>query len=106
MIMAQTEMYTQEEMLNMSIGKKGTQNRDAFDAQVEDYLIGLAIRKAREDNNLTQEELGQRIGVKKARICSIEKGTNLRLSTVRRIFKALGVAANLDLGEYGSLSLC
>lgn len=100
------ETYSQEEMLDMTLGKRGTAIREEYEMQVEDYLVGLAIRKARESQNLSQEELGQRIGVQRARISSIEKGTNLRLSTLRRIFKALHLEVKLDIPNMDPIVLC
>ena len=52
------KVYSQEEMLDRTLGPKGTPERDEYDAQVKDYLVGLAIRRAREAQNLTQEQLG------------------------------------------------
>lgn len=104
--MARMKVYTQDEALDLTLGKKGTPQRDAYDAKVEDYLVGLAIRRARESKNLTQEQLGERIGVQRARICSIEKGVNLRLSTLRRIFTALDMHVKLDIEDMQSIVLC
>ena len=100
------KIYSQDEMLDLTLGHKGSAERDEHDAKVDDYLVGLAIRKARESQNLTQEELGQRIGVQRARICSIERGANLRLSTIRRIFTALGIEVKLDIANMQSIPLC
>lgn len=100
------KIYTQEEMLERTLGKRGTAAREEYEAQVEDYLVGLAIRQAREAQNLTQEELGQRIGVQRARISSIEKGANLRLSTLRRIFKALNLEVKLDISDMPPIAIC
>lgn len=104
--MGNMKVYTQEETLDLTLGKKGTPARDAYDAKVEDYLVGLAIRRARESKNLTQQQLGERIGVQRARICSIEKGVNLRLSTLRRIFNALNIEVKLDIENMQSIALC
>lgn len=93
-------------MLDMTLGKRGEVAREEYEAQVEDFLVGLAIRQAREAQNLTQEELGQRIGVQRARISSIEKGTNLRLSTLRRIFKALNLEVKLDISNMPPIAIC
>lgn len=93
-------------MLDRTLGPKGTPERDEYDAKVDDYMIGLAIRRAREAQNLTQEQLGERIGVQRARICSIERGTNLRLSTIRRIFTALGIEVKLDIANMQPIPLC
>ena len=104
--MEKLNIYTQEEALDLTLGIKGTPERDAYETKVEDYLVGLAIRKARESKNLTQEQLGERIGVQRARICSIEKGVNLRLSTLRRVFKALDMEVKLDIENMQSIILC
>lgn len=98
--------YSQEEVLERTLGSKGTPQRDEYDARIDDYLVGLAIRRAREVQNLTQEQLGERIGVQRARICSIERGANLRLSTIRRIFSALGLKVKLDIDDMKPIPLC
>lgn len=100
------KVYSQDEMLDKTIGPKGTSERDKYEAQVKDYLVGLAIRQAREAQHLTQEQLGERIGVQRARICSIEKGVNLRLSTLSRIFAALGLQVKLDIPNMEPIPLC
>ncbi len=104
--MEKMKIYSQAEMLDRTLGPKGTPERDEYDAKVDDYMIGLAIRRAREAQNLTQEQLGERIGVQRARICSIERGTNLRLSTIRRIFTALGIEVKLDIANMQPIPLC
>lgn len=104
--MDKMKIYTQDEVLDMTVGANGTPERDEYDEQVNDYLIGLAIRQAREACHLTQEELGSRIGVQRARISSIEKGANLRLSTLRRIFSALGMEVRLDIAGLQPIPIC
>lgn len=104
--MEKMNTYSQAEMLDRTLGPKGTPERDEYEARVEDYMVGLAIRKAREAKNLTQEQLGERIGVQRARICSIERGANLRLSTIRRIFTALEMEVKLDIGNMQSIPIC
>ena len=104
--MEKMKIYSQEEVLDITIGKKGSPNREEFDSKVQDFLVGLAIRQAREAQHLTQEQLGEKIGVKKARISSIEKGANLRLSTLRRIFTALGMEVKLDIANMQPIPIC
>ncbi|MCH5214341.1 MAG: helix-turn-helix transcriptional regulator [Muribaculaceae bacterium] len=104
--MEKMKVYTQEEALDMTIGEKGTPAREEYESMVQDYLIGAAIKEAREARHLTQEQLGKKIGVQKARICSIEKGVNLRLSTLRRIFIALGLEVKLDIAEMRPIPIC
>lgn len=92
-------------------GKVGTPERDVMEAQLKDevdaYFVGKAIRNARLKQNLTQEELGERIGVKRSQICKLESGKcSITLSTMGKVFRALGIAtATLDLGVEGKVAL-
>jgi DNA-binding XRE family transcriptional regulator len=97
------KVYTMEEMLERHIGKVGTPERDEFDRQIKEdieaYHLGEAIKKMRLEQNLTQQQLGERIGVKRAQISKIETGGNITLRTYSRVFKALGITtASIDLG--------
>lgn len=92
-------------------GKVGTPERDAMEAQLKEdiqaYFVGEAIKNARIKQNLTQEELGEKVGVKRSQICKLESGkSSMTLSTMSRIFKALGFgSASLDLGAGGKVAL-
>lgn len=93
-----------EQVLDREFGPIGTPERDRFEAEVaasvHAYEIGEAIKKARLQQNLTQEELGERIGVKRAQISKLEKGKSITIPTMSRVFRALGVTtASLDLGS-------
>lgn len=99
------KLYTHEEMLDRVVGKKGTRRRDAMEAELQSYLIGEAIKQARKEKNLTQEQLGELMGVKRAQVSRIENGHNLTIETIIRAFKAMGVPTAFSFGEK-SLSLC
>ena len=104
------KMYSLDEVLDEHFGKVGTPRRDEFErsvaASVHAYHIGEAIKKARLQQNLTQEELGERIGVKRAQISRLEKGYSISIPTMSRVFQALGVAtATLDLGAIGQVAV-
>ena len=103
-------MYSSEEALDRHFGKVGTPRRDEFErsvaASVHAYELGEAIKKARMMQNLTQEELGERIGVQRAQISRLERGYSISIPTMSRVFQALGVAtATLDLGSIGKVAL-
>lgn len=93
---------TLEELEDKYVGKIGTPRRDAYEESLKEeihaYHIGEAIKHARLEQDLTQEELGARMGVQRAQISKIENGRNLTLTTIARVFKALGVPAELSLG--------
>lgn len=104
------KLYSLEEVKDELMGKVGTPERDEHERKVSEalhaYRIGEAIKKARLEQNLTQEELGDRVGVKKAQISRIERGYSITIPTMSRIFKALGIAtATLDLGSLGKVAL-
>jgi ribosome-binding protein aMBF1 (putative translation factor) len=104
------EIKTHKEMLDKYIGEVGTPERDAFDAQVragaEEYRIGEAIKQTRKKIGFTQQQLGERMGVKRAEVSKIESGRSITYSTIMRAFKALGAeTATLDLGRLGRVAL-
>lgn len=103
------KLYTFEEVLDEQLGKKGTPRRDEHERRVEEavhaYRIGEAIKRARESKNITQEQLGEMIGVKKAQISRIEKGSNLTLATIRKVFNAMGMTTNLEVVGLGKFSI-
>lgn len=100
-----------DELIDAVWGKVGTPERDAMEAQLKEdiqaYFVGEAIKKARLRQNLTQEELGERVGVKRSQISKLESGkSSITLSTMSRVFKALGITtATLDLGIAGKVAL-
>jgi HTH-type transcriptional regulator / antitoxin HipB len=82
--------YSLEELTDKHIGKRGTENRELFEFELKLDILGQMIKKARKDQNLTQEQLGQLIGVQKAQISKIENNAkDVRFSTVLRVFEAL-----------------
>ena len=54
------------EMIDEHIGIKGTKEKDVFEEELRLDVLGQTIRKIREEKNLTQEQLGKLVGVKKA----------------------------------------
>ncbi len=97
-------------VLDNFYGKEGTPRRDEHDRQVEDAVyasqIGASIKEERLRQNLTQDELGERIGVKKAQISKLEHGYSITIPTLIRVFRALGIhSATLDLGQAGRIAL-
>ena len=104
------KLYSMEEVLDKALGPVGTKERDEHERRVAEavhaYRIGEAIKRARLQQNLTQEELGERIGVQRAQISRIEKGCSISIPTMSRVFQALGVTtATLDLGAVGKVAL-
>lgn len=85
-------------MIDKHIGKRGTERREAFENELRIDLLGQAIKKARQERNLTQEQLGDLVGVQKAQISKIENSVkNARFETILKVFDALGAKVNFNV---------
>lgn len=92
--------YTIDEITDNYIGKRGTAKREAFEQELRLDLLGEAIKQARKERNLTQEQLGKLVGVKKAQISKLENSlTDARFETIIKVFKALNakISFNVEL---------
>lgn len=80
-------------------GKKGTLRRDELERDFESFKIGLLLRKAREEKNLTQNQLAELINKKRTYISRVENnGSNLTLKTLYDIVeKGLGGKVNISI---------
>lgn len=109
--MGQMHLTPVDELIDQVFGVVGTPERDAMEAQLKEemnaYYVGEAIRQERLKQNLTQDELGARAGVKGTQISRLEKGKGvITLPTMSRVFQALGIPnATLDLGVAGKIAL-
>ncbi len=85
-------------MIDKHVGKRGTIRREAFENELKIDLLGQAIKQARQDRNLTQEQLGKLVGVQKAQISKIENSVkNARFETIMKVFEALGAKVNFSV---------
>ncbi|OFX23626.1 MAG: transcriptional regulator [Bacteroidetes bacterium GWA2_31_9] len=85
-------------MIDKHIGKIGTPKRDSFENELRLDLLGEAIKQARLERKLTQEELGQLVGVKKAQISKLENSlTDARFETIIKVFRALNAKINFNV---------
>src|SRR4051794_33218038 len=90
--------YSLEELTDKHIGKKGTPRREAFENELRLELLGQTIKQVRKERNLTQEQLGELVGVKKAQISKIENSvTDARFDTILKVFKALNAKVNFNV---------
>ena len=109
--MAKMNLTPLSVLVDEAWGPIGTPERDAMEARLKEelqaYHIGETIKAERIKQNLTQEELGEKVGVKKSQISKLEKGKCvITLPTMSRVFKALGItSATLDSGVAGKVAL-
>ena len=102
--------YTLEELEDKYIGKKGTEKRNKYEQELREelqaYNIGEDIKQARLAKNLTQEQLGEKVGVQKSQISRLENGKSITISSLMRLFSAMGIPLTLDMGGIGKVVLC
>lgn len=86
------ETKTWKEIKDKVYGEKGSERRDNLDRDFDSFKIGLLLRKARVQKNMTQEQLGEIVNKKRSYISRIENnGSNLTLKTLYEIVeKGLG----------------
>lgn len=90
--------YSLDMIKDKYLGKEGTPKRDAYENELRIDLIGEAIKQARKERNLTQSELGELVGVKKAQISKIENNiTDARFETILKVFRALNAKINFTV---------
>jgi DNA-binding XRE family transcriptional regulator len=90
--------YSLDEVTDKYIGKRGTPKREAFELELRLDLLGRAIKQARKERNLTQQELGELVGVQKAQISKLENSlTDARFETIIKVFRALNAKVNFNV---------
>jgi DNA-binding XRE family transcriptional regulator len=89
--MAKTmKSYSLAEMKDKYIGKKGAKDRDQYEYELRMDILGRMIKAARQERKLTQEQLGELVGVQKAQISKLESSANsATIDTVLKVFKTL-----------------
>jgi DNA-binding XRE family transcriptional regulator len=98
--MATKELKTHSlaEMKDKHIGKVGTKERDEYEYELRMDVLGKMIKTARQERNLTQEELGRLVGVQKAQISKLESIANsATIDTMLKVFKALKAEINFSV---------
>lgn len=88
-----------EDILIEKYGKKGTEKRDRYDAASLAFRLGIMLKEARKQANLTQEELAERTGTKKSYISRIERGlSDIQISTYYKLIEiGLGKRLYIDI---------
>ncbi len=103
------KLHSLDELTDRYIGPVGTPKRDEFESKLAEelhaYHVGEAIRKAREAQQLTQAQLGEKMGVQRAQVCRIESGKSITLASMMRAFRAMGVQVALDMKGIGTVAL-
>jgi HTH-type transcriptional regulator / antitoxin HipB len=102
MTMQKIRTFTLGEMKDKYLGESGTVQRDRYEQELRMDLLGHMIKAARQQRNWTQEELGLRIGVGKARISKLERSANsASMETLLRVFEALQAEVHFNIRMEG-----
>jgi HTH-type transcriptional regulator/antitoxin HipB len=92
------KIYKLSEAEDLLIGKKGTPQRDEYEFELKTELIGDMIKAVRKDRKLTQQQLGELIGVKKSQISRLENNTkNVTVETILKVFNAMQAEVNFSV---------
>jgi DNA-binding XRE family transcriptional regulator len=96
------KMMTLDQMKDNDIGKVGTAERDKYEFDLRMEVLGDMIKSVRKERNLTQEQLGELIGVQKSQISKLERNTkNVTIETILKVFQALkaNVRFSVEINE-------
>ncbi len=84
------KMMTLEQLKDRDIGEIGTQERDKYEFDLRMEFLGEMIKTIRKERKMTQEQLGELIGVQKSQISKLERSTkNVTIETILKVFRAL-----------------
>ena len=88
-----------EDILKSKYGPKGTAQRDKYDAESLAFRLGVMLKEARKNANITQEELAERTVTKKSYISRIERGqSDIQISTYYKLIEiGLGKQLNISI---------
>jgi HTH-type transcriptional regulator / antitoxin HipB len=92
------ESISLEDAIERDIGKRGTLEREEFEVQLKIELLGAEIKKIRNHKNMTQTDLGQKVGVSKYQISRIEADTtHVNIQTLLKVLNALGKELSFNI---------
>ena len=88
---------TFDQLLDEKYGKKGNVQRGQFDQNSLAFRLGVMLKEARIEANLTQEELAEKTGTKKSYISRIERGlSDIQITTYYKLIE-LGLGKHLNI---------
>lgn len=92
------KQYSLDQITDEIVGKEGTEEREQFEFELQLDLLGDIVKQTRKERQLTQAQLGELIGVKKAQISKIENNIkDVRFSTIMKVFNALKAKIKLSV---------
>lgn len=93
------QLHTSAQRLDKKYGHEGTPEREAFEARAKAYYYAELLKEQRKLQEMTQQQLADKIGKKREFISNIERGnSDMQLSTFMLISNALGLRFSLVVG--------
>ncbi|MDR1882563.1 MAG: helix-turn-helix domain-containing protein [Prevotella sp.] len=91
-----TKLHNANNILEAKYGKESTASGDEFKKEAIAYYYGEILKEKRKELKLTQEQPGEKTGLKRSYIAKTEKGeTDAQISNFIRITQALGLKFSL-----------
>jgi DNA-binding XRE family transcriptional regulator len=95
-----------DELKDKHLGKLGTLKRDEYEQELKVELLAEEIKSLRLANDLTQDQLGELIGVQRAQISKIENGkSNITIGTLLKVFNALKAKISFSVERIGEVKV-
>jgi len=92
--------YKLKEVEDKLVGKLGSPKRDDYELRIKLIQFGQLIKEVRKEKGLTQDQLGESIGVTKSQISKLENGTsNMTIGTIFKIFEAMKSEVHFEVKE-------
>ena len=88
---------TVNELFDLKYDRKGSKTRNDFEQKAEAFMVAELIKDLRKQAHMTQEQLAQKINVKRTYISKIERASSdIRISTLRKIVET-GLGGKLSI---------
>ena len=87
------KVYSLTEMKDKYIGEIGTKDREEYEYELSMEVLGRMIKTARQERNLTQEQLGNLVGVQKSQISKLESNINSAAVGIQAYVTRIGKVA-------------
>lgn len=88
---------TINELFDRKYGEKGSKSRFDFEQKAEAYMVAELVKESRKKAHLTQQQLAEKLNVKRTYISKIERASSdIRISTLRKIIET-GLGGKLNI---------
>jgi len=79
---------TINDLFDLKYGKKSSEGRQDFERKAEAFMVAELVKESRKKAHLTQQQLAEKLNVKRTYISKIERASSdVRISTLRRIIE-------------------